>query len=66
MESGVFEGVGLGMGRQQMYFLPEAHTDFIFPVIGEELGLLTTYVYLIAFCTIFLLWFEIKTSFEDV
>ena len=25
------EGVGLGMGRQQMYFLPEAHTDFIFP-----------------------------------
>lgn len=33
------EGVGAGQGRQQMSFLPEAHTDFIFAVIGEELGL---------------------------
>lgn len=33
------EGVGLGQGRQQQSFLPEAHTDFIFAVIGEELGL---------------------------
>ncbi|MBW8782486.1 MAG: cell division protein FtsW [Verrucomicrobia bacterium] len=33
------EGAGLGQGRQQMNFLPEAHTDFIFAVIGEELGL---------------------------
>ena len=35
-------GVGLGLGRQQLHFLPEAHTDFIFPVIGEELGLICT------------------------
>ena len=40
---GGVDGVGLGMGRQQMHFLPEAHTDFIFPVIGEELGLLCTF-----------------------
>jgi cell division protein FtsW len=33
------DGVGLGQGRQQLNFLPEAHTDFIFAVIGEELGL---------------------------
>jgi cell division protein FtsW len=33
------EGAGLGQGRQQMNFLPEAHTDFIFAVVGEELGL---------------------------
>ena len=39
---GGLNGVGLGMGRQQMHFLPEAHTDFIFPVIGEELGLICT------------------------
>ena len=39
---GGVNGVGLGMGRQQMHFLPEAHTDFIFPVIGEELGLVCT------------------------
>ena len=32
-------GAGLGQGRQQINFLPEAHTDFIFAVVGEELGL---------------------------
>ena len=31
-------GAGLGQGRQQINFLPEAHTDFIFAVVGEELG----------------------------
>jgi cell division protein FtsW len=37
--SGGPQGLGLGNGRQKMLFLPEAHTDFIFPMIGEELGL---------------------------
>ena len=37
--SGGVEGLGLGMGRQKMMYLPFAYTDFIFPVIGEELGL---------------------------
>lgn len=39
---GGFNGVGLGSGRQQMSFLPEAHTDFIFAIIGEELGIFFT------------------------
>jgi cell division protein FtsW len=37
--SGGPEGFGLGNGRQKMMYLPFAHTDFIFPVVGEELGL---------------------------
>ena len=35
---GVF-GQGLGNGKQKLFYLPEAHTDFIFSVVGEELGL---------------------------
>ncbi|MFL2938744.1 MAG: FtsW/RodA/SpoVE family cell cycle protein, partial [Opitutales bacterium] len=50
---GGVDGVGLGMGRQQMHFLPEAHTDFIFPVIGEELGLLCTFGIVLCFLFLF-------------
>jgi len=37
--AGGTQGAGLGQGRQQLNYLPEAHTDFIFSVVGEELGL---------------------------
>lgn len=46
--SGGVDGLGLGEGRQKMLYLPYAHTDFIFPMIGEELGLRATL--LIVFC----------------
>ncbi len=46
--SGGVEGLGLGNGRQKMAYLPFAHTDFIFPMVGEELGLRCTL--LIVFC----------------
>ena len=50
---GGLNGVGLGMGRQQVHFLPEAHTDFIFPVIGEELGLFFTLTIVACFLLLF-------------
>lgn len=51
--AGGIHGSGLGNGRQQMAFLPEAHTDFIFAVIGEELGLIFTGGVLLLFLVIF-------------
>ena len=47
--SGGVEGMGLGNGRQKMSYLPFAHTDFIFPVIGEELGLRCTLAVVFAY-----------------
>ena len=51
--AGGIHGVGLGSGRQQMSFLPEAHTDFIFAIVGEELGFLFTSGVVLLFMTLF-------------
>jgi len=47
--SGGLAGKGLGDGRQKLGFLPEHHTDFIFSIIGEELGLIATLLVVVAF-----------------
>ena len=47
--SGSWTGVGLGAGRAKWMFLPNAHTDFIFAIIGEELGLVGCTLVLILF-----------------
>ncbi len=48
------DGAGLGQGRQQLHFLPEAHTDFIFAVIGEELGMWVTLGVVAIFAVMFI------------
>src|SRR3989338_515781 len=47
--SGGLFGIGLGHSRQKLFYLPAAHTDFIFSIIGEELGLLGTFSVIILF-----------------
>jgi len=47
--SGGLFGLGLGQGRQKFYYLPEQHTDFIFAVLGEELGFVGTVAVVLLF-----------------
>lgn len=47
--SGGVTGLGLGEGRQKLFFLPEPHTDFIFSVVGEELGLIGALLLVVLF-----------------
>jgi cell division protein FtsW len=58
--SGGANGLGFAQGKQKMLFLPFAHSDFIFAVIGEELGLLGTMGVLLVFGLF--LWRGIRTS----
>ncbi|MDR0647159.1 MAG: putative lipid II flippase FtsW [Puniceicoccales bacterium] len=50
--AGGLTGVGLGQGHQQYFFLPEAHTDFIFAILAEELGILHVLIVLCLFAII--------------
>ena len=51
--SGGLTGAGLGQGQQKAYYLPAAHTDFIYSMIGEEIGMIGTVGLLITFLVIF-------------
>jgi cell division protein FtsW len=50
--AGGWTGLGLGNGRQKYGFVPEHHTDFIFSMIGEELGFIATLLVVLAFVAI--------------
>jgi cell division protein FtsW len=50
--SGGLFGLGIGDGRQKLFFLPAAHTDFVFAIIGEELGFLGVVSVIVAFFVI--------------
>ena len=58
--SGHLFGTGLGRGQQQWGFLPNAHTDFIFSVIGEELGILGACLVLVLLGS--LLWLGVRAA----
>ncbi|MGR8941223.1 MAG: putative lipid II flippase FtsW [Gammaproteobacteria bacterium] len=61
---GEWLGVGLGSGIQKLFYLPEAHTDFLFSVIAEELGLLGVVTVIGLFALFFWSTFEIAVKAE--
>ena len=63
--SGGSTGLGLGNGRQKLGFVPEHHTDFIFSVIGEELGVIATVGVVAAFMAIFICGLYIAWNARD-
>lgn len=63
--SGGVGGVGLGQSKQKMFFLPEAHTDFVFALVGEELGLVGAVVVLGLFAVVAVRGFRIAARHPD-
>lgn len=59
-------GVGLGSGIQKLFYLPEAHTDFLFSVIGEELGLIGVCVVIALYALLIWRSFSIALAAEEV
>jgi len=64
--SGGIFGVGLAHSKQKLFYLPEAHTDFVFAIIGEELGLIGTMGVLVLFGMFIYLGFRIAYSARDL
>lgn len=64
--SGGWTGVGLGASRQKWQYVPNAHNDFVFSILGEELGLIGEIVVLFAFCTLIYAGLKIATHTPDV
>ncbi len=63
--NGRFLGVGLGDSKQKLYFLPEVHTDFIFSIIGEELGLIGVFLVIGLFLWLFIKGIKVSTRTVD-
>ncbi len=59
-------GVGIGNSRQRDFFVPEAHGDFIFSIVGEEYGLIGTLLLMILFIVILLRGYKIAKNTQDV
>ncbi len=63
--NGGFIGTGIGAGKQKLFYLPEVHTDYIFSVIGEELGFAGVVVVGACFMTLVWVGFRIAKRARD-
>lgn len=64
--SGGIWGMGLGQGKQKLFYLPAAHTDFILSVVGEELGLFGVLLILALFVTLIVRGFRTALKAPDL
>ncbi len=64
LHNGSLLGQGLGNGKEKLFFLPEAHNDFIFAVIGEELGFIGVATVIVAY--IFFIYRGLKISWNSL
>ena len=62
---GEWMGVGLGNSIQKLYFLPEAHNDFVLAIVGEELGLIGVSLIVMLFCALVFMAFSIGKDAEE-
>jgi cell division protein FtsW len=65
LASGGWFGVGLGQSRQKWNWIPEAHNDFIFTILGEELGLAGTLLVLVLFTVLGIAVFKVIARTQD-
>ncbi|MDR1432937.1 MAG: putative lipid II flippase FtsW [Puniceicoccales bacterium] len=63
--SGGLFGRGIGQGRQQLVYLPEAHTDFIFPIFSEEFGSVAAICVLLVYVLLFLISVQCARKLSD-
>ena len=66
LASGGVTGLGVGASLQKLFFLPSAHTDFIFAIIGEELGLLGTTAVILLTALLVTCGFRIAIAAQDL
>lgn len=64
--SGGIHGLGIGEGRQKYGFLPEAHNDFIFAMIGEEWGLIGVVILVLLYVAVVMVGFRIASRAPDL
>ena len=64
--SGGFFGVGMGGSSQKMFYLPEAHNDFIMAVVGEELGFFGMTLIMVLFAMLFMRCYKIIMGQSDL
>ncbi len=65
LSRGGFFGSGIGAGQQKLYYLPEPHTDFIFSIIGEELGLIGGVIVIFLFAALTWRGFRVGVNAPD-